>query len=585
MKKRLLCFILAVTMASSVLVFSACGEKENSEFSFAKLENGGYQVTAYNGKEEYVTVPAQYDGQDVVSIGDGAFKDNKTIKQVSFSGKIFSIGDEAFSGCSSLENVFISAYMAYIGGGAFAGCDSLEIECEAADSSQSMFWDSDWNVDNVPTVWNSSQGVADVVLNFGTGFIKDIGKKVLDGCKDKASSYCVNTIMNFLGIKEEDPYAKDFEEIKNQISDLSQQVSDLNNTLSSIEQNLLAATDRSELGTRMTTINQYISKINSIYSDYELLSKSKDEKERAAFTKMVVEAVEKADIPYMLEYINSELTGTSGGTQRPILTLYNQYLEKVYPFKHESGAVTRYFYEYMSGIQAKATVLYTAYCNYKQDANSDESSAYQQKSKDFLDKAEGYLKAQEDIIPKESDYKVLMDTKIDGNASFHEYRLISNLNGKTLYFSNVLVDSYYTVKKHENYDDYWGYEEDEEQKTYYDTMSFIADSGSLTCNDYVEFFKTKTAYNESGKNTDFLLRHSGASFQNPNKQNGDIFCLAKKDSAHNSSDYLPIVKCNDPGSYINSQNGSTYESWLICWSSESTRPKDTLERIYSFYSD
>ncbi len=97
--------------------------------------------------------------------------------------------------------------------------------------------------------------------------------------------------MNYLGIGGDDKYQKEFEEIKKDISNLSQQVSTLGNQLSSIEQNMLTAVDRSELGSRMTTINQYISKINSIYKDYELMSSSTDEKERSAFAKVISKSV------------------------------------------------------------------------------------------------------------------------------------------------------------------------------------------------------------------------------------------------------------------------------------------------------
>ncbi|MCI6495890.1 MAG: hypothetical protein MSA01_02335 [Anaeromassilibacillus sp.] len=149
----------------------------------------------------------------------------------------------------------------------------------------------------------------------------------------------------------------------------------------------------------------------------------------------------------MLEYINSKLTGTGGGTQTPILTLYRTYLEKVYTFKHESGAIENYFYEYMSGIQAKATILYTAYCNYKQGENSDESAAYGKKCESFLTQANEYLKAQKAIVTKEEDYKHIVNTVTKGNRTYPEYRLISNLNGKTIYFSDFIVDDSFLLRE------------------------------------------------------------------------------------------------------------------------------------------
>ena len=65
------------------------------------------EITAYSGTDTEITIPGIIDGNEVKSIGNGAFKDNAEITRVTIAEGITSIGYEAFSGCTNLAAVSI----------------------------------------------------------------------------------------------------------------------------------------------------------------------------------------------------------------------------------------------------------------------------------------------------------------------------------------------------------------------------------------------------------------------------------------------------------------------------------------------
>ncbi len=86
---------------------SICGYRQESDdpiFTFEKV-SGGYKITGYNGYEKRVVIPADYNGEVVVSIGDGVFENCFEITNVTFGGInwINEIGDFAFYGCKNLS--------------------------------------------------------------------------------------------------------------------------------------------------------------------------------------------------------------------------------------------------------------------------------------------------------------------------------------------------------------------------------------------------------------------------------------------------------------------------------------------------
>ena len=79
----------------------------NYEFINEENEEEGIKIVESPIKFNTLYIPKEIDGYKVVSIGEGAFKNNEYIKKVYFSNEI-EIESEAFLNCSSLEYVDLS---------------------------------------------------------------------------------------------------------------------------------------------------------------------------------------------------------------------------------------------------------------------------------------------------------------------------------------------------------------------------------------------------------------------------------------------------------------------------------------------
>ena len=77
----------------------------------------------------------------------------------------------AFSGCSSLTSIEILASVTSIGFDAFSGCSRLTIYCEA--SSKPSGWDSGWNSNGRPVVWNCKEN--DIANDGNIYYVADNG--------------------------------------------------------------------------------------------------------------------------------------------------------------------------------------------------------------------------------------------------------------------------------------------------------------------------------------------------------------------------------------------------------------------------
>ncbi len=85
----------------------------------------GGVLTEYTGGESSVSIPSSVDGNNITSIGAGAFLGNSDITSISIPSGVTQIGQEAFADCTSLTSVSIPATVKKIGMGAFYGCSSL----------------------------------------------------------------------------------------------------------------------------------------------------------------------------------------------------------------------------------------------------------------------------------------------------------------------------------------------------------------------------------------------------------------------------------------------------------------------------
>lgn len=85
-------------------------------------DEGGVTLWGYNGTETEVTVPAEIDGQTVVSVGQ-IFAQNTSLVSVSLPLGVTALADYAFYGCTALTTVTgsISSY----GRSVFYGCSAL----------------------------------------------------------------------------------------------------------------------------------------------------------------------------------------------------------------------------------------------------------------------------------------------------------------------------------------------------------------------------------------------------------------------------------------------------------------------------
>ncbi len=102
--------LIKVELKSNAIV----SKSYSSYYSYSSLNDiFGSQVN------EYIL------GDDVISIGDHAFRNCSNLTSVTIPNSVTSIEDYAFSGCSSLTSVTIPNSVTYIGDHAFFGCSGL----------------------------------------------------------------------------------------------------------------------------------------------------------------------------------------------------------------------------------------------------------------------------------------------------------------------------------------------------------------------------------------------------------------------------------------------------------------------------
>ncbi len=167
--KELSLVLILALMACGI--FTGCGndtESSESDYVFAQTQFGSVLIE-YNGEDEAPIVPSFVEGSPVIAIGNYAFADNTSVKQIYFSQYVRAIGKNAFEGCHSLETIMISDGIEYIGENAFAGCDKAEIYCQAGEDIATG-WENNWNVDGITVYWNSSQGADDMIPNGDESF-------------------------------------------------------------------------------------------------------------------------------------------------------------------------------------------------------------------------------------------------------------------------------------------------------------------------------------------------------------------------------------------------------------------------------
>jgi len=89
-------------------------------------DSESYVIMEYNGTEENITIPSEYDGKTISRVGSFAFYANSTIKTLIINSNIKSIGGLCFGACINLVSVtFTEGGECDIGKCAFRGCEKL----------------------------------------------------------------------------------------------------------------------------------------------------------------------------------------------------------------------------------------------------------------------------------------------------------------------------------------------------------------------------------------------------------------------------------------------------------------------------
>ncbi|MBQ8174045.1 MAG: leucine-rich repeat domain-containing protein [Clostridia bacterium] len=100
-------------------------ETDPSQFTFKKIP-GGYEISDYIGNDISVVIPAAYNGEPVIRIGERSFEECDKITSVIIPTSITSIGNEAFSECCSLTSIEIPiSVTTFDGFGHFSCCENI----------------------------------------------------------------------------------------------------------------------------------------------------------------------------------------------------------------------------------------------------------------------------------------------------------------------------------------------------------------------------------------------------------------------------------------------------------------------------
>ena len=112
---------------------------------------GTVEITAYQGSETTLFIPAYIEDKSVRAIGEQAFKDNKTAERIYLPQEVVEIGEEAFAGCEALQDIYINENVERIGKRAIADCPLLEeiVFPEALSTIETMICQGDTGLKQV----------------------------------------------------------------------------------------------------------------------------------------------------------------------------------------------------------------------------------------------------------------------------------------------------------------------------------------------------------------------------------------------------------------------------------------------------
>ena len=105
--KKALSLLLSILMIMTAFSGAFPASAENMVFGDYEYKSSedGLIITAYNGNEESVVIPAQLDGKAVYEISSSAFNGKDGIKEIYISDGIAEIGSDAFANIPTLEKI------------------------------------------------------------------------------------------------------------------------------------------------------------------------------------------------------------------------------------------------------------------------------------------------------------------------------------------------------------------------------------------------------------------------------------------------------------------------------------------------
>ena len=98
-------------------------------------DGGTAAVTAYNGEDENILIPASIEGNSITEIAPAAFQMNADILSVEIPDGVTKIGDHAFAIDTGIETLTLPATITEIGENAFQQCSSLNTVNFAGDEA------------------------------------------------------------------------------------------------------------------------------------------------------------------------------------------------------------------------------------------------------------------------------------------------------------------------------------------------------------------------------------------------------------------------------------------------------------------
>jgi len=118
-------WVMAAANAFAYCV-ETCPDGTNDFNGFCYTESGGeITITDYAGSGTDIDIPAEINGNPVLSIGDDAFSYCENLTSVTIPDSVTSIAEYAFASCTSLTSIKIPDSVTSIGDSAFDDCTSL----------------------------------------------------------------------------------------------------------------------------------------------------------------------------------------------------------------------------------------------------------------------------------------------------------------------------------------------------------------------------------------------------------------------------------------------------------------------------